>query len=522
MGLGFKRFKRRLLLTAILKSASIAACAALIAGAGITVLTKFVGLTMPLSDLVMYALACGSAFLLAFAISGVAMFPTNKRVARRIDSALDFKERTQTMLEFMDDDGPVAAAQREDTDKRLQRAPLGAVRTTVKRIVALALALVISAGALTGALVIPAAEPAADDGASDIPEEEPNVDESNKQRLIDIINDIIYRLENPSKEKSPYFDDDLQFSLVNVQYMDASLKGLTVEYLGDLVTEIEAAEKFSVMKRAAITAVRKVSKDYTVKNTYEALGASFSESGTRLIKELGDAITALDRNGVGNSISGIGSEIEVMFYNEDYNGAMVYVDGISAAINRSKIGNEDPLRSALTVYQAAVRKAIKASDASTVTDATKAASRAARDAIQQQIYNAGVIPVVIEMLMRTFNISLEDLAEHADEIPEELLPPPPDDEDKDDEEEEDGEDEDDMDVEQEGGAGSGNVNYAGDDLVYWHPTQSYVKYSEILAIIEAATEEELAGKEIDPALAEAIDQFFALLYNDNKLEKTTN
>ncbi len=522
MGLGFKRFKRRLLLMAILKCVSIAASAALISGAGITVLTKFVGLTMPLSDLVMYALVCGSSFLLALVISGIVMFPTNARAAKRIDSALDFNERTQTMLEFMDDDGPVARAQREDTDKRLQKAPLGAIRTAMKRIVAFALALVISAGALTASLVIPAAEPAPDDGATDGTEEEPNVDESNKQRLIDIINDIIYRLENPSKEKSPYFDDDLQFSLVNVQYMDQSLKELAVDYLGDLVVEIEAAEKFSVMKRSAISAVQKISKDYTLKNTYEALGAAFTESGTLLVKELGDAISGLDRNGVGDSVSSIGSEIETMFYNGDSNGAMVYVDGISAAINRSKIGNEDPLRNALTVYQAAIRKAIKANDSAAVSEATKTASRAARDAIQQQIYNAGVIPVVIEMLMRTFNISLDDLKDLADEIPEELLPPPPEEEDKDDEDEDEDKDDDNMDVEQEGGAGSGNVNYAGDDVVYWHPTQSYVKYSEILAIIEAATEEELAGKEIDPELAEAIDQFFALLYNDNKLEKTTN
>lgn len=504
MGLGFKKFKRRLLLSALVKC--IAAClgAAALAAAVVTAVLRLTDVSSAISPGPMYLVCCIGCGAVALLIGGAVLYPTDKRTARRLDSALELGEMTQTMLEYRDDEGLVAAMQRDDTDRRLRESPLSVVGTAGKRIIAFAVTIAVCAGLLVGSLLIPIA---ADSGDLDDVTEEPSIDEANKQRIINILNDIAYRLENPSNEQSPYFDDSLQIRQIDITEMDATLRESAIARLRALAEEIADMDKLSAMKRAAVAMVQATSSDYQTKNTYSAIGGAFAASGMLLVADFGTKLADLNRRGSADALENIVSDAQSLISGGNTGGAVVYADEIAAALNASGAGYEDPLRSCLSVIEAAIRSAVKTGDASSLSAASSAAKTAVKDAVDQQSYNAGVIPNVMKMIMQIFGITADDLAELPGELPDEFIPDTPSDDD-------DGSGYDKPnDNENNNGSsvGDGEVDYASKDLVYWPPEKKYLPYAEVLSKVEAAISDEMNGKDIDPELKKAVNDFLASL-----------
>lgn len=505
MGLGFKKFKRRLLLSALVKC--IAAClgAAALAAAVVTAVLRLADVSAAVSPILLYLICCLGCGAVAFLACGVILYPTNKRTARRLDRVLELGEMMQTMLEYRGDDGFVAVLQREDADRRLRESPLSAVRTAGKRIIAFAVTLAICAGLLVGSLLIPVA---ADNSDPTGGTEEPTVDEANKQRIINILNDIAYRLENPSNEKSPYFDDSLQIRQIDITEMDEALRESAIARLRALATEIADMDKLSAMKRAAVAMVQATSSDYLTKNTYSAIGGAFSASGVALVTDFGNRLSELNRRASSDALESMVSDAQSLIADGNTSGAIVYADEIAAALNASGAGYEDPLRSCLSVLEAAIRSAVKSGDASSLSAASSTAKTAVRNAVDQQSYNAGVIPNVVKMVMQLFAITEEDLAELPSELPDEFIPDPP---------PTDGDDStnpekpDDTEDNNNSSVGDGEVDYASKDLVYWPPEKKYLPYAEVLTKVEAALSDEMNGKDIDPELKKAVNDFLASL-----------
>jgi hypothetical protein len=85
------------------------------------------------------------------------LFPTKKRIARRVDRHLALGEKVQTMLAFRKDESPMAQLQRMDTDRILQETP----RRRVKGVCTWLFAVipVLACLSVVGTILVPAKQP---------------------------------------------------------------------------------------------------------------------------------------------------------------------------------------------------------------------------------------------------------------------------------------------------------------------------------------------------------------------------
>jgi len=116
MGENFLRLKRRFLLEAIIKSVVLGVSVGLIVGLGIALVQRLMIGEAQLLLCILVGL--GSAIA-----SGGAMylldFPSDKRIALKLDKRLSFNEKVQTMVSFRSEKGPVIDVQRENADEAL-------------------------------------------------------------------------------------------------------------------------------------------------------------------------------------------------------------------------------------------------------------------------------------------------------------------------------------------------------------------------------------------------------------------
>ena len=148
--MGFRRFKSRDTLIAVIKSIVYALALGASVGAVFFVLTK--RLIVPISSLWSIAIGGGCA-VLAFVCLFFILRSGNKQVARRLDDEFCLGERVTTMLELESVGGPMAELQREDTETRLAAIPTSSYKT--RRVWAMIVAAVVSVASETsvGAIV---------------------------------------------------------------------------------------------------------------------------------------------------------------------------------------------------------------------------------------------------------------------------------------------------------------------------------------------------------------------------------
>ena len=115
MNESFNKFKKKMLLEAIIKSASISLAVGIISftvpyliiSIGKINVIKFFWLFLCLGAITLASIVFGILFLI--------LFPRNLKVAKRLDKELDLKQKVQTMIEYENVDTPMTALQREDT-----------------------------------------------------------------------------------------------------------------------------------------------------------------------------------------------------------------------------------------------------------------------------------------------------------------------------------------------------------------------------------------------------------------------
>ena len=144
----FRKFKNRIILHSAIESAVAGLAAALIVVAAILLAATLNHLGLNVG---IYIGAGLGAFVLAGGITFALLWPTDKKIARRVDKELAMNEKVQTMVEFSSSQDSMAAIQREDTSARLGAA--GAKSIRFKRVWQCAVASVVSVGLFAASLV---------------------------------------------------------------------------------------------------------------------------------------------------------------------------------------------------------------------------------------------------------------------------------------------------------------------------------------------------------------------------------
>ena len=100
------------------------------------------------------AVLCGvGAFAVSAGLLFLILFPRDRHLAKRLDNELALGEKTQTMLEFINDESDMVRIQREDTNERLKSLPTNALKQ--RRIWLNVIAPVLAVAMLMPAILIP-------------------------------------------------------------------------------------------------------------------------------------------------------------------------------------------------------------------------------------------------------------------------------------------------------------------------------------------------------------------------------
>ena len=108
MSKGFSVFKKRLMIRALVKSGIFGVSCGIFASSLYAVTAKLGGSSPNL----LWCVCLGAGALLLFgALMLCLLRPTDKRIAKKLDTDLELHERVQTMLEFESDNGLMAELQ---------------------------------------------------------------------------------------------------------------------------------------------------------------------------------------------------------------------------------------------------------------------------------------------------------------------------------------------------------------------------------------------------------------------------
>ena len=149
MGKNFIKFRRKARTEAIASALLIGAAVGLIAYASVAIVFKLYGRTV---DLFYYGIFGGAALLVSVALYFV-FTPSDKKLAKKLDSVYSLDEKVSTMVEFRDSDDEFAILQREDAEERLGALSTRSLKST--KLIAGLLVFVIAIGSLVGSLLVP-------------------------------------------------------------------------------------------------------------------------------------------------------------------------------------------------------------------------------------------------------------------------------------------------------------------------------------------------------------------------------
>lgn len=266
---GYKKLKNRIYRNALIKSLIIGGSIGLIVASVFLIIIKLTEwkniyyFLYPISVLV-----CGVGVGVT---SYFALFPKEKKLARRLDNELQLKQNVQTMVAFDGREGDIIELQRKTTDEKLQRVELKSV--SFKKFWVYIIVGVLAIASIVTALIIP----------------------SRKKEV-----------EPPSVNNIPAYNDSWEFSnwakirlenlieSVNESSVDADAKVLLVEELEGLLRNVASLKKKSEMIVAVVASMRNVDAIVDDYNTYFVIGQELRITQSNEAKLLAEAIEAVN------------------------------------------------------------------------------------------------------------------------------------------------------------------------------------------------------------------------------------
>lgn len=479
MGRGFLKFRKRFLISALIKGAITGIFAA---GLSVSLLLLADKLDFISAELWLYIVSAVSVAAVTFGAVFFFLYPRDRKIAKRIDDDLGLHEKVQTMVAFSASDDPMSVLQREDTEARLSVASVKQIRE--RRIWAFLIVPVIAVAMLSVAIITPAKEPEEIGGGEEV--EDPVFELDNWQRTA-----LLNLIESVKKSK-----------------MQDEPKALTVEQLENLLLALEDAAFESEMKENVIGVISEIRSITAKANSYSEISAALRESEET--KALGEAMLSFSATVVKAELDALAAGFNEKNVKENATLLTTYFNLALSKIPVSDVPETDELRIAVKNLSAALSAAaekIETYSPAAVLKDISAAFAAANDAINTallaQADNKQVCASTVQSLMRIFGISESELpkdpnddssTENGGSSTEGTKPP-----DK---------------GEQTGGYSEPETVYAEDDHVWWPEGNEHSAYGPLLRdeddyLYKADEKTEL----VDDELALLIMEYFNKLSN---------
>ena len=371
----FSRFRRRLMIEAIGKAALMGA----LIGSSIELAFLIVmHLFSHNPGIVWISVVFAVPFAVAFGLFfGLAYYPTQKRVARRIDAS-GLQERAGTMLQFRDQSTPMIELQRSDATWRIQQTETKKVRFAFNKRAIVSCLLVMALS--IGCLFVPY------DIMSIFAKEEPETDTLNSEWVQQLVEELKEKVENA--DVSEEIKDRLDGVIDELE-----------EDLKDAETELEQVGDIN----KAETKIESILKEYLTKYSIGQALQKFEST-----KELGKAIEKGDTDGVINALDYMEDDLISRTGKFQSERLDTIASNIAEALQISGVADTDGL------YKAVNNLGVALSAASDKVDAGKDANVDIKDAIEKakvEINAALEEQAKIEEVLKDLENTLEDAKE---------------------------------------------------------------------------------------------------------------
>lgn len=524
MGEGFKKLKRKYLLSAIIKSAVCGLSFGLFVVGVLLLAFKLAGIPFAAAYYVLIAVAVTA---LCAAVSFLIFRPNDKKIAVEVDNQYALEEKVQSALAFKDDGGAIVEMLQSDTEEKLSSLPKS--KFSFAKVWRLFAAGALSFAMIISALIVPSNVVEGEGGngggggeAEDPPYVFSDEQMDNLQLLIDDVkaSPLAANLKAVTVESLSKLMNNLMF---------ADFTSEMVIYVNGTISEVEATLKEPLSFKAIANALGKgvqdalgkkhgqnalakmiadgaqIYRDYKLEDLEEVkafYSASVSEVTLQLKSDLSDYLTPLEEyeektpeeenpdegesgtksagtardasvnEGSGESdgdgtADGDGEEGEET---EDLNIVQIAKQDAVTALGISGASEDDALYTALYNFAAGIAK-----EGDRLTNNTSLTFDVEfNDALAHQAELLAVNKFVTNGIRRIFGMEIP-----ADELFKPTLA-------------EESEEDKNNPGNASGGYGKGDMLYGSDDVVY-HPALGYVKYGEILkeyyAIVDALLRE---------------------------------
>ncbi len=483
MNKGFERFKTRLRTGALIKSLLFGlSCGA----AAVAVYMAIVKSQTYAPELVLCLAIGGGTLVITALIAFLILFPSEKRIAKKLDRDLELGEKVQTMLAFRGQESAMLSMQREDTEHRLREASVREVRYphAWRNLIAP----VVAGCLMTVAVMMPIA-------AVETPPavEEPDFEMTAWQETA--LLDLIEEVKASGMENIP--------------------KGATVAVLESLVEDLRIAGlKDSEMKQTVIGAIVAVNRIVNAANTGDELQTALESGDIRMVTELANAIGLI--SGV-QAKQAISEGREALRVDEVAQPVNTLTQALSAALSTAKeqVAETDAAYAALKAFENDLRGLEEKLPDYTrgwaqdqLDDIFKALTTDLTKALLQQHTNRKVGDTVITTLMTVFEIT-------EDEIPSEENP-----QQRPGQEGDKSESDDDELKDSQGGIGGGELLFGSDDVIFDHEANAQVKYGEVLLDYYKTVSEKTLNGNPSPELEQFISDYFKTLFDGSNKESS--
>ena len=481
MSINFGKLKAKIRLGAIVRFLALGLALGALTAAGIAIAQKLAALS---PDLLLCVGAGACVAVIVIAVALLVAFPTEKRVAKRLDDQLSLNEKVQTMIAFRGEQGAMLDMQREDTEQslgavtsrqlRCKRAWLGAVLP------------VLAVAVLLTAFVMPVRTESATPG------------EDNES-------------ENEAWELSEWHVTAVRalIDMVKASEMVEDGKSEVVQTLEELIADLKYVDTKTQMKQTVTTAMVKIDAVTDGINTYTALVRAMKSSTSPKLKELAEALGTPADPILESKYQALKASLEGDELKADVNSLAT---ALSVAADAAKVTETDPLYVALQQFSQALTAFAKTVDelgeeerGTVLMRVFESAAEQMSPALSQQGINRATTDTTNNELMSIFGIAWNDL-------PDELKYPDDEEASTEDNEQQEQEDE----VIGGGGKGSGEVIYGSDDAIYYPKDETHVKYGDVIDEYNGQKVTDMEERTLSDEIKAFIDKYFADLYYKDK------
>lgn len=498
MDKNFKKIKTRHILSALLKGL-VCGISAGLSVVGIALLTLKL-CAIDFSPLYYALIGVGVALVVTLVLFLV-FFPSDKRIAKKIDDDYALSERVQTALEYGDKKGTIVAMQRADAGERLQSLRARGIR--ISEIWQYALALILAAAIAVAGFLVPLKHAAGEEDPYSRPPTEfemlaleelkKNVEDSSlsdtyKTPVVGSLESLIEKLR-PALTVSEVMEDILS----------------TIDFIDTTLSEVNSYGIFADLLEEA-----------NFNDFAEALTAASVYREYRLITY--DLVQSFEKELI--SLLNLRVETPVFRYRETYKNLESTMaiplftfasETIESVLTRSGVSPENGLYIVLNSFKSTADAFIQSTNEGTMIEsyfqhqvdlAFYKFTDDLIDGLKVQSYTLGMDKFVVYRIKTIFNLPIEEEEESGGAGNKEELP---------------GSD-DDPDDNRGGGYGEGETKYGSDDEIYDPNTGKYVKYGELLSAYYAIVLEYMTSGSLTEEQSNMASYYFEILFSGFQTE----